>query len=186
MSATTRAVSRRGFLGGALALVGAWPLATGAAAATAVAARAATGGVAGSGYRSLTSSEAPLVEAMVNALCPADALTPDGVSSGLAAFVDASLAGMVESDAPGHPGLFRAGLSAADEACRARLGVPFHELSATDGRQFLRDIAAGNVDADFPLQSWASDVVDPLLKRACFSGQVYDRFGSRMFVKLFG
>ncbi len=180
MSATTRTVSRRGFIGGALAVAGAWPLATGAAAADAAPVHAA------GGYRSLTSSEAPLVEALVNALCPADALTPDGVTSGLAAFVDTYLAGMVESVTPGHPALFRAGLSAAADACRARLGMPFHELSATDARQFLRDLAAGAVDADFPLQSWASDVVDPLLKQACFSGQVYDRFGSRMFIKLFG
>jgi len=186
MPASARAVSRRGFIGGALALAGVWPLATGAAAADAATALAGPGGLARSGYRSLTSTEAPLVEAIVNALCPADALTPDGVTSGLAAFVDAYVAGTVESAAPGHQALFRAGLAAADQTSRQQFGRSLDALPAADVRAFLRDIRAGRVDAEFPLALWASDIVDPMLTQACFSGRVYEACEGRMFWKLFG
>ena len=45
------------------------------------------------GYESLGPTEAAFVEAMVNVMCPADSLTPNGVDCGLATFIDRQLAG---------------------------------------------------------------------------------------------
>lgn len=179
-------VSRRGFLGRTLAAAAVLPLAvpgTDAAAAT-PAVTAALAPV--SRYRCLTAAEAAFTEAMVNTLCPADALTPDGVTSGLASFIDAHLAGDLDAGVHGQRELFRAGLAAADAACQGRHGVPFAELPPVTARTFLREVAAGEVPAAFPLAAWSADVVDPLLKQACFSGDIYETFEGRMFWKLFG
>ncbi|MEQ1908637.1 MAG: gluconate 2-dehydrogenase subunit 3 family protein [Vicinamibacterales bacterium] len=183
---TSASVSRRRFIGGTLAIAGALPFAPVVAAVSPAATNAARMPGPAAGYKSLTATDAAFVEAMVNALCPADRLTADGVSSGLAAFVDAHLGGEVDAGVHGQRELFRAGMKAADEACRDRFGRAFHELDLADARQFLRDIAAGDVAGHFPLASWSSDVVAPVLKHACFSGPVYDVYGGRMFWKLFG
>ena len=60
---------------------------------------------------------------------------------------------------------------AADSSSRS-VRLSFHEL-APSASPVLRDIAAGDVDSEFPLACWSSDVVEPLLKQACFSGAVY-------------
>jgi gluconate 2-dehydrogenase gamma chain len=44
------------------------------------------------GYESLGPTEVAFVEAIVNVMCPADALTPNGVDCGLALFIDRQLA----------------------------------------------------------------------------------------------
>jgi gluconate 2-dehydrogenase gamma chain len=183
---TPHSVSRRRFIGGTFALAGALPFTPIAFAARASAANTLTAAVAVSGYRSLGTAEAAFVEAMVNALCPDDALTPNGVNSGLATFIDAHLSGDVDVEVHGQRELFRSGMAAVDAASRDRFGLSFHELAPTDARRFLREIAAGEVDAEFPVACWYSDVVEPLLKQACFSGAVYERQGGRMFWKLFG
>jgi gluconate 2-dehydrogenase gamma chain len=131
----------------------------------------------------LTAAELAFIDTMVNAVCPADDLTPDGVTCGLAAGIEQHLVG--ESHPPGRRAMFAAGVDAADEACRLRLGVPFRRLSPHIARQFLRDLAAGDLATDFPLASWFSETVNPLLTQACFSGAVYDSHGSRVFWKLF-
>ena len=186
MAPTPRHVSRRGFRGGTFALAGALPFAPAlseAASATGITSSAAA---PASRYRSLNAAEAAFTEAMVNTLCPADHLTPDGVSSGLADFIDAHLAGDVDAAVHGQRELFKAGVAAAEGACRHRFGVSFDRLAPADARQFLREMAAGEIHAAFPLAAWSSDVVDPLLKQACFSGPIYAAHGSRMFWKLFG
>jgi gluconate 2-dehydrogenase gamma chain len=123
---------------------------------------------------------------MVNALCPSDALTPDGTASGLARFIDAYVGGHVESGSRAQGELFRAGIAAAEASCLERFNKPFGDLSEADARGFLQGISRGDADIGFPLSSWMSDVVDPALKHACFCGPVYGRFGTRMFVKMFG
>jgi choline dehydrogenase-like flavoprotein len=45
------------------------------------------------GYQSLSPDEPAFAEALVNIMCPADHLTPDGVECGLAIFIDRQLAG---------------------------------------------------------------------------------------------
>lgn len=178
-------LSRRGFLGSTLALAGTLPL---VAAEPVVAAAAppttAPPAASGSRYLALSDAEAAFTEAMVNALCPADHLTPDGVTSGLAAAIDAHLAS--SDGVPGQRALFKAGIDAAERACTARTGSPLNGLEPADARRFLQDVAAGDIVTDFPAASWWSDVVDPLLKQACFSGAVYEAHGSTMFVKMFG
>ena len=183
---TPRNVSRRGFLGGTLALAGALPFAPALSGAASAATSTAPAAAAVSRYRSLTATEAAFTETMVNTLCPADHLTPDGVTSGLADFIDAHLSGDVDAGVHGQRELFTAGVAAADRACHDRYGTSFDRLAPADARQFLRDVAAGDVAAAFPLAAWSSDVVDPLLKQACFSGPIYDAHGTRMFWKLFG
>lgn len=180
-----RGVSRRGFLGGTLRVAGVLPFASALpATAAAAAASAAPDRCPAARYLSLSDNEAAFTEALVNTLCPGDHLTPDGVTSGLADFIDAHFA--AAPDAHPRRELFRAGVAAADRACRVRFGMPFDRLAPADARGFLRDIAAGDVAAEFPLAGWSSDVVDPLLKAACFSGPIYDAYGSLMFWKLFG
>src|SRR5215510_5437650 len=103
-------LGRRGFLRGVVAATGAAPMArkslvvTGLASATVLAeshvGRAQTVGVGTfnlpgpeAGYKSLSPDEAGFVEAMVNIMCPADSLTPNGVDCGLAIYIDRQLAG---------------------------------------------------------------------------------------------
>lgn len=177
-------VSRRRFLGRSLAAAAVVPLAP---ALTPIAAAADTDDAAPvSAYRALTPDEAAFTEAMVNARCPADHLTPDGVTSGLASFIDSHLAAATDAQGEAQRELFTAGVAAADAACVARHGRPLAALPATDARVFLRDVAAGDVPAAFPLASWSAEVVDALLTQACFSGPIYGTFEGRMFWKLFG
>ena len=184
MRRTEPGLSRRGFLGSTLALAGTLPLVA-AEPVAAVALPAVTAPlVPAPRYLSLSSAEAAFTEAMVNALCPADHLTPDGVTSGLASAIDAQLAGT--DGVLGQRELFRAGVAAVDRACAASAGRPLSDLAPPEARRFLQEVAAGQVDADFPIASWWADVVDPLLKQACFSGVVYEAHGSTMFVKMFG
>src|SRR5215813_7586282 len=102
-------LGRRGFLKGVVAAAGAAPVVrqsvvvAGLAGATVLAdSRAGRAQTVGStsnlpgpeaGYQSLSPDEAGFVEAMVNIMCPADSLTPNGVDCGLAIYIDRQLAG---------------------------------------------------------------------------------------------
>ena len=145
-------------------------------------------------YRSLSRDEAAFTETMVNVLCPADALTPNGVTCGLAMFIDRELAGDVGTDRRarvarqhGKAQFFKAGIAAANTAAQERFGVRFSQLAAPDAGAFLRDIAAGHViDTDVPLAFWLNQLVYPLLMQACFAGPIYDGYTNKVFWKLFG
>jgi gluconate 2-dehydrogenase gamma chain len=160
-----------------------------------------------SNYRSLSRDEAAFTETMVNVLCPADHLTPNGVTCGLATFIDRELAGdfrprrdqfaratweheSAETDAQlpdNQEQLFKAGIAAANRVCQERFGVRFDQLAAADAGGFLRDIAAGRVnDVHVPLASWLNELVDPLLTQICFAGPIYDGYNNRVFWKIFG
>ena len=115
------------------------------------------------GYLSFGPNEAGFVEAMVNVMCPADALTPGGVDCGLAAYIDRQLAGGFGKGArlymrgpwrEGKPELgyqlpltpeqfFKAGLAAADAACRKRNGKAFVNWMSVAPTEFLHEIADG-------------------------------------------
>ena len=93
-------------------------------------------------YLSLSREEAAFVETMVNIMCPADELTPNGVDCGLPTYIDRQLAGDFGRGAkrysrgPWQQGKpehgyqlpltpeqhFKAGVAAANEACVARHG----------------------------------------------------------------
>lgn len=180
-------VSRRRFLTNAVGAAGVLPLTAVSLTASSDTAhpRAAARGAA-NGYRALSPRDAEIVEALVTALCPADAATDDVVRSGLAAFIDGFLAGDIEVPASGHPQLLRDGLSALDAFSRARLNASFHRLSAADAARLLACVRSGDGDDVFPLSAWNAEVLEPVLRQACFAGPIYDAYGSRMFVKLFG
>ena len=180
-------LTRRDFLGKTAVVAGAASLFPGLfpAAGAKVAAPAA-------GYHSLTTAEATFTEAMVNALCPADQLTPDGATCGLASFIDGQLAGEFGAQpSPKWPlsnkEFFKTGVAAANEASLWRSGVPFHQLHPSDARVFLAEIASGQVrDTGVSLAFWHKQVVDPLLVQAAFSGPVYLAYDNSVFTKIFG
>ena len=159
------------------------------------------------GYASLGPDEAGFVEAMVNVMCPADSLTPNGVDCGLAVFIDRQLAGAfgrgdrLYRQGPwksGKPELgyqlpltpeqyFKAGLAAAEGECRQRHGKGFFELSAADADAFLADLAAGKfAAAPLSLADWFNTLVYPLFEQACFSDPMYGGNNGKVFWRVIG
>ena len=139
------------------------------------------------GYTLLGPEEALFVEALVNVMCPADALTPSGTDCGLAVYIDRQLAGdfgkggRLYSQGPWIQGkpqqgyqlpmkpaeFFKAGVVAARNAVQARHGTPFERLSPVDADAFLSDLAGGKVnDARLSLADWFSQLVYPLFQQA--------------------
>src|SRR5215469_9448215 len=127
------------------------------------------------GYQFFGPDEATFVEALVNVMCPADQYTPSGVDCGLATYIDRQLAGPFGQGegryarGPWHEGkpelgyqlpltpaeFFRAGLSAAANACVTRYRTSFDQLSPADANVFLEDLQAGRqTDPRVPLETW--------------------------------
>jgi gluconate 2-dehydrogenase gamma chain len=208
---------RRGFLRQVVTATAAGPLIpllVGGAAASASSAEAATAEAckpvaadAPAGYLSLSREEAAFVETLVNVMCPADDLTPNGVDCGLPIYIDRQLAGEFGHGAKryshgpwqqGKPQLgyqlpltpeqhFKAGIAAANEACEARHGVPFDQLSVADAGAFLADLAAGEVHDDrLPTGAWFNELVYPLFAQACFADPIYGGNRDKVFWKLIG
>jgi gluconate 2-dehydrogenase gamma chain len=163
--------------------------------------------VAAAGYQSLSPTEAAFVEALVNVMCPADHLTPNGVDCGLATFIDRQLAGgfgqgeNVYMHGPwrqGKPQLgyqlpltpeqfFKAGVAAANTVCRTRYGKDFDALPATDAEAFLQDLAKGKVtDPRVPLGLWFNDLAYPLFVQACFADPIYGGNSDKVFWRMIG
>lgn len=159
------------------------------------------------GYMSLSPDEAGFVEAMVNVMCPADDLTPNGVDCGLAVFIDRQLAGAfgrgdrLYRQGPwqqGKPELgyqlpllparyFKVGLAAAEAACVKRHGKGFFELSAADADSFLNDLAADKIAAaPLSLGDWFNNLVYPLFEQACFADPIYGGNANKIFWKAIG
>jgi len=109
---------------------------------------------------------------MVNALCPADRLTPNGVDCGLAASIDRQLAGVALTQQQS----FKGGIAAMNAACEERFGCRFDQLALAEASAYLREVAGG----------WLNQIVDPLLIQASFAGPIYDQYRNRVFWKLFG
>ncbi len=159
------------------------------------------------GYASLGPDEAGFVEAMVNVMCPADPLTPNGVDCGLAIFIDRQLAGDFGRGArlyrqgpwaPGRPELgyqlpltpeqyFKAGLAAAGDVCRTTRGKRFEELSPEEADVFLQELAADKfTGGHFSLGEWFNGLVYPLFEQACFSDPLYGGNTNKVFWKMLG
>jgi gluconate 2-dehydrogenase gamma chain len=159
------------------------------------------------GYQSLGPNEAAFVEAMINMMCPADELTPNGVDCGLVIFIDRQLAGEFGKGArrylggpwiQGKPQLgyqlplspeqfFKAGVAAADEASRLRFGRNMEQLSSVEGNDLLQDIGSGKVTHErLSLSSWFNDLVYPLFVQACFSDPIYGGNRDKIFWKMIG
>jgi gluconate 2-dehydrogenase gamma chain len=180
------AFTRRDFLGMAVVLTGAAPFVPSLFPYT-----RKTGVAPGATYRSLAQNEATFTEILVSALCPADDMTPNGVTCGLVTFIDRQLAGEFGAQPSSQWPLskqefFKDGVIAADVASRRRFGVPFDQLGTPDAGVFLAAIASGRVtEVDFLLASWHKQIVHPLLVQASFSGPIYSRYGNRVFTKIF-
>jgi gluconate 2-dehydrogenase gamma chain len=185
--------SRRGFLGTAAAAIAIGPalplldgfllsLATPAAVSAAVV-EEGSAAPSPSRYRCLNAEAAAFTEAMVNVLCPADDLTPDGVTCGLVTVIDQELARSSVRQAR----LFTDGISIANDACQRAFHMTFDRLPPLDAAAVLHALLAGDVQGGGPrLAAWAHDVVNPILMHACFVAQIYDDYSNRVFWKVFG
>jgi len=214
--------NRRGFLRQAAALAGAVALgSTEAAASQAVpapvakassapAASGSTDAAPIAGYEYFSPDEAAFVEALVNLMCPADALTPNGVDCGLATFFDRQLAGPFGQGkgrylrGPWNPGppqmglqspltpaqFFSEGLRAANELCRARHGRGFDRLDAASADALLHEIEAGGGQggqaSTVSLADWFNALVYPLFVQACFADPLYGGNHGKVFWKMVG
>lgn len=169
-------VTRRAFLGAAVALAGAAPFIQHLEATVAAQRPAAPH------YRALTRAQGAFSEKLVNVLCPADQWTPNGVTCGLVQGIDHCL--VANSDAAR---LYTAGSAAADRACQRIHGVTFAQLPDRAAAELLRDMAVGVVtDPTVPLASWIQEAVYPALKNAAFTGHIHDGYSNKVFWKLFG
>jgi gluconate 2-dehydrogenase gamma chain len=188
--------------------------ATAAAAATAVAMQSGLASAQGSapvaepaGYQFFSPDEAAFVEAFVNVMCPADHLTPNGVECGLATFIDRQIAGgygqgeNLYMQGPWKAGkpqfgyqlpltpaqFFKAGIAAANAACRSRFAKDFDALTPGDADLFLRDLAAGKVsDPRVPLAEWFNELAYPLFVQACFADPIYGGNNGKVFWRMVG
>lgn len=131
--------------------------------ATATAAPVPASAAAPAGYLWLRPDEQVFVEALVNHMCPADGLTPDGVTLGLAVFYDRALGGnwgqgdRLYLQGPFKQGsanqgyqlgmtpaqLFRAGTEGLADYCRATYNKPFDRLPAEAREALLKDLQSG-------------------------------------------
>lgn len=163
MSDSTDPQPRRDFL--LRSLAGGVAVASAAPAAAAVAVPAAAPPETPSGYLWLRPDEQAFVEALVNHLCPADALTPNGVELGLAVFYDRSLGGnwgqgdRLYLQGPFKQGsanqgyqlgmtpaqLFRAGTEGLGAYCAATHGKPFERLPAETREALLKGLQGGKI-----------------------------------------
>jgi len=158
-------------------------------------------------YQTFSPDEAAFVEAMVNLMCPADALTPNGVDCGLALFIDRQLAGgfgkgeRLYRRGPWRHGpaefgyqlplspedFFKNGLAAADAASRRLHGRNFADLDPATGDRFLQAVAEGQVsDERLPLAEWFNELVYPLFNQACFADPLYGGNKDKVFWKMIG
>lgn len=159
------------------------------------------------GYQSLGPEEVGSVEALVNVMCPADRLTPNGVDCGLAVYIDRQLAGgfgkgeRLYMRGPWRTGkpqhgyqlpltpeqFFKAGLVAANEAAGRRYGRGFSELKPDEADAFLHDLAAGRIaDASLPIEAWFNELVYPLFVQACFADPIYGGNIDKVFWRMIG
>jgi gluconate 2-dehydrogenase gamma chain len=159
------------------------------------------------GYTLLGPEEATFVEAMVNVMCPADALTPNGTDCGLSIYIDRQLAGdfgkggRLYQQGPWLQGkpqqgyqlplkpaeFFKAGVLTARNAAQARFGKSFDQLAPADADAFLSDLAAGKVtDERLSLADWFSQLVYPLFQQACYADPVYGGNRDKVFWKMIG
>jgi len=122
------------------------------------------------------------MSAFVNALCPADRLTPDGTTCGLVLAIDQELA----SGSMDVVRRFKAGIYSADRACQLQFGSRLHRIGSADAAAFVHATYAGDINGPGSPARWAHDVLNPVLLQACFSAAIYDGHSNRVFWKIFG
>jgi gluconate 2-dehydrogenase gamma chain len=117
------------------------------------------------GYAYLNPEEVAFVEALVDHMIPADALTPKGTDLGVNIYIDRALAGSwgkgdrLYMQGPWKPGvpqqgyqspltpaeLYRVGIQSSNAYCQKTWGRPFDRLSAQQREEFLRALDGGKI-----------------------------------------
>lgn len=157
------------------------------------------------GYRWLKPSEQGFVEALVNHMCPADSLTPNGVDLGLASYFDQALGGEWGQGArlymkgPFQQGsanlgyqlgltpaqLFRTGTEGVADYCKAQYGKPFESLAVAEKEAVLVGLRGGTVKLPngIPAATYFSHVYQ-LFTEGMFADPIYggnrDKAGWKM------
>ena len=160
-----------------------------------------------SSYLSLGPQEAACVEALVNVMCPADAITPNGVDCGLHIYIDRQLAGawgrgdQLYRQGPWHPGKpqhgyqspltpeqhFKAGIAVLRREAQHRTSKAIEQLEAGPLDALLQEIAAGRLDDErYALGAWFNDFLYPLFVQACFADPMYGGNRDKTFWRVVG
>ena len=161
------------------------------------------------GYESLGPDEAAFVEAMVNVMCPADALTPNGVDCGLAIFIDRQLAGgfgkgeRLYTQGPWQPGkpqqgyqlpltpeqFFKAGIARRKRRVpQAATARPSSNSTPRERDAFLQELAAGKVQRPAHCRSRSGSTSSSIRcsTQACFADPIYGGNRDKVFWKMVG
>jgi gluconate 2-dehydrogenase gamma chain len=116
-------------------------------------------------YSQLNAEEAAFIEAVVDHMVPADALSPKGTDIGINIYIDRALAGgwgkgdRLYMQGPWRTGtasqgyqlpltpaeLYRVGIAASNAACVKAYGKPFDKLAAAQKQEFLVALQSGKV-----------------------------------------
>jgi gluconate 2-dehydrogenase gamma chain len=206
-SSKAEGLGRRDFLkgavvGGAAATVN---LPQSAAAQQPPPAHAAPDTAANPGYGFLNLEEAAFVEALVDHMVPADALTPKGTDVGINIYIDRALAsgwgkgerlymqGPWKRGAPSQgyqlpltpAQLYRAGIAATNAHCRKTYGKPFDRLDETQREEVLVGLSIGKVTFDdgLPARTFWTTVYQTVME-GMFADPIYggnrDKAGWRL------
>jgi gluconate 2-dehydrogenase gamma chain len=82
---------------------------------------------------------------------------------------------------------FKAGIAAANEACRQQFAKAFEVLPQRDADAFLQDLAVGKfTDPRFQLARWFNELVYPLFLQACFADPIYGGNNDKVFWRMIG
>src|SRR5207344_299330 len=120
------------------------------------------------GYSFLNLTEQAFVEALVDHMVPADALSPKGTDIGINIYIDRALAGgwgkgeRLYMQGPWKQGvpsqgyqlpltpaqLYRAGIEATNAHCRKTYGKPFDRIDATQREEMLVGLSTGKIKFD--------------------------------------
>ncbi|GBD48740.1 gluconate 2-dehydrogenase subunit 3 family protein [Methylopila sp. Yamaguchi] len=204
---TDEGLDRRRFLGG----LGAGAAALGADVAEAAepapgvtAASPAGGPPALAGYQFLNPDEAAFMEAFVDHLIPADALSPSGTELGVAVYVDRQLAGAWGKGArmylqgpwrrgtpnqgwqsPMTPAdLVRTGIAALDAHCRRVAKLPFERLGPDAREDAVAALAQGKIELEGVASKLLFDTLYALATEGLFADPIYggnrDKAGWRL------
>ena len=193
--AKDQGLGRRDFLKGAV--VGGAAAATtttGLDLATQAQAQPAAAVPAGTGYSFLNLEEAAFVEALVDHMVPADALTPKGTDIGINIYIDRALAGAwgkgdrLYNQGPWKPGvpsqgyqlpltpaqLYRAGIAATNAYCGKTYGKPFDRLDEKQREEVLLGLSSGKVafDGGLPARVFWTTVYQNVME-GMFSDPIY-------------
>lgn len=160
-----------------------------------------------SAFLSLAPEEVACVEALVNLMCPADALTPMGTDCGLHIYIDRQLAGawgrgdQLYRQGPWQAGKpqhgyqspltpeqhFKTGIAMLRHQAQRRTGKAVEQLDGSQLDVLLQDVAAGRMDDPrFSLGAWFNDAFYPLFVQACFADPMYGGNRDKTFWRAVG